>query len=166
MGKPMTNKEIEKKLKEMREIYGKTFPDVSTNPVVAGKEMAWKDFKEEFARLDKMHREIMMSEDGWYYETPVKDVRVENGKVVLGVCRGLDGPNLMLVYKTVKKSWDNERANYSGKEIQSDEWGIYVRVQEGATPDEIAAGKYMLREVYDTGSCHDLEKIYTELKAE
>lgn len=105
----------------------------------------------------------MKTEDGWYYYTPAKEIYVKNGKVTVGVCRGFDGPNLMLVYKTVKKAWDNERPSYSGREIQSDEWGIYVRAPEGATPDEIAAGKYLLREVYDTGSCHDLEEIYAEL---
>ncbi len=160
----MTNKEIEARLIEMREIRDRTFPDFMKNPVLDGKEISWKEFNEEEANLKKKHLEIMKAEDGWYYAAPVKDVLVANGKVILGVCRGFDGPNLMLVYKTVKKSWDNERANYSGKTIQSDEWGIYERVPEGATPDEIAEGKYLLREVYDTGSCHDLEEIYTELR--
>lgn len=159
----MTNKEIEAKLREMREIYGKTFPDVSTNPVVDGKEMSWKDFKEEFARLIKMHMETMKKEDGWYYWTSVKEVFVENGKVTVGVCRGFDGPNLMLVYKTIKQTWDNDRPEYSGREIQSDEYGIYERVREGATPEEIDGNEYQLREVYNTGSCHDLEEIYAEL---
>ena len=159
----MTNKEIEAKLKEMREVRDRTFPDFMKNPVLDGKEISWVEFNEEEANLKKMHIELMKSEDGWYYETPVKDVLVENGKVVLGVCRGLDGPNLMLVYKTIKKSWDNERANYSGKEVQSDEYGIYERVREGATPEEIDGNEYQLREVYDTGSCHDLEEIYAEL---
>ena len=159
----MTKIEIEKKLKKMREIRDRTFPDFMKNPVLDGKEITWAEFSEEEANLKKMHLEIMEQEDGWYYAAPVKDVLVENGKVVLGVCRGIDGPNLMLVYKTIKKSWDNERANYSGKEIQSDEWGIYERVREGATPVEIDGNEYQLREVYDTGSCHDLEEIYAEL---
>lgn len=153
----MKNKEIEAKLKEMREIRDRTFP------VLDGKEISWEDFNEEEAKLKEMHREIMKAEDGWYYYTPAKEIYVENGKVLLGVCRGFDGPNLMLVYKTVKKSWDNERANYSGRELQSDEWGIYERVP-GATPDEIAEGKYQLREVYDTGSCRALEELYAELR--
>lgn len=160
----MTNKEIEERLKKMREIRDRTFPDFMKNPVLDGEEISWAEFNEEEANLKKKHLEIMKAEDGWYYWTPVKEVFVENGKVTVGVCRGFDGPNLMLVYKTVKKSWDNERANYSGKIIQSDEWGIYERVPEGATPEEIAEGKYLLREVYDTGSCHDLEEIYTELR--
>lgn len=159
----MTNKEIEERLKKMREILDNAFPGVNYL-VIDGKEVSWKDFKEEFARLIKMHVETMKKEDGWYYWTPVKEVFVENGKVTVGVCRGFDGPNLMLIYKMVKKSWDNERANYSGKTIQSDEWGIYERVFEGAAPEEIDEGKYQLREVYDTGSCHDLEEIYAELR--
>lgn len=161
----MTNKEIEERLKKMREIRDKTFPDFMKNPVLDGKEISWAEFKEEETHLKKMHLEIMKSEDGWYYYTPAKEIYVENGKVVLGVCRGFDGPNLMLVYKTVKKSWDNERTNYSGRALQSDEWGIYERVPEGATPEEIAEDKYLLREVCDTGSCHDLEGIYAELRA-
>lgn len=159
----MTNKEIEKRLKEMREIRDNAFPGANYL-AIDGKEVSWKDFKEEFARLIKMHMETMKKEDGWYYWTPVKEVFVENGKVTVGVCRGFDGPNLMLVYKMVKKSWDNERANYSGRELQSDEWGIYERVPKGATPDEIADDKYQLREVYDTGSFHDLEELYAELR--
>lgn len=160
----MTNKEIETKLKEMREIRDKTFPDFMKNPVLDGKEISWAEFNEREANLKKMQLEIMKTEDGWYYAAPVKDVLIENGKVVLGVCRGIDGPNLMLVYKTIKKSWDNERANYSGKEIQSDEWGIYERVREGATPVEIDGNEYQLREVYDTGSCRALEELYAELR--
>lgn len=161
----MTKIEIETKLKEMRAASDGFVPGLMENLSIDGKEVTWKEFKDEEKRLEKMYLEIMKNEDGWYWLTPVKDMLVENGKVVLGVCRGFDGPNLMLVYKTVKKSWNNERANYSGKTIQSDEWGIYERVTEGATPDEIAAGKYLLREVYDTGSCHDLEEIYAELRA-
>ena len=158
----MTKNEIETKLKEMREICDNAFPGVNYL-VIDGKEVSRKDFKEEFAKLIKMHMETMKKEDGWYYYTPAKEIYVENGKVLLGVCRGFDGPNLMLVYKMVKKSWDNERANYSGRELQSDEWGIYERVP-GATPDEIAEGKYQLREVYDTGSCRALEELYAELR--
>lgn len=160
----MTKNEIETKLKEMREIRDKTFPDFMKNPVLDGKEISWAEFNEREANLKKMHLEIMKTEDGWCYYTPAKEIYVENGKVLLGVCRGFDGPNLMLVYKTVKKSWDNERTNYSGRELQSDEWGIYERVSGGATPDEIAEDKYQLREVYDTGSFHDLEELYAELR--
>lgn len=160
----MKNKEIEAKLKEMREIRDRTFPDFMKNPVLDGKEISWEDFNEEEANLKKMHLEIMKSEDGWYYYTPAKEIYVENGKVLLGVCRGFDGPNLMLVYKMVEKSWNKERANYSGKTIQSDEWGIYERVPEGATPDEIEEGKYQLREVYNTNSCRALEELYAELR--
>ena len=160
----MTNKEIEERLKEMREIRDRTFHDFKKNPVLDGKEISWKDFNEEEAKLKEMHLEIMKTEDGWYYYTPAKEIYVESGKVLLGVCRGIDGPNLMLVYKMNKKSWDDERANYSGRELQSDEWGIYGRVSGGATPDEIAEGKYQLREVYDTGSCRALEELYAELR--
>lgn len=156
--------EIEERLKKMREVRDRTFPDFMKNPVLDGKEISWAEFKEEEAHLKKMHLEIMKNKDGWYYYTPAKEIYVENGKVLLGVCRGFDGPNLMLVYKTVKKSWDNERTNYSGRELQSDEWGIYERVPKGATPDEIADDKYQLREVYDTGSFHDLEELYAELR--
>lgn len=162
----MTKNEIETKLKEMREIRDKTFPDFMKNPVLDGKEISWAEFNEREAKLKEMHLEIMKTEDGWYYAAPAKDVLVVNGKVVLGVCRGIDGPNLMLVYKMNKKSWDNERANYSGREIQSDEWGIYERVPEGATPKEIAEDKYLLREVCDTASCRDLKEIYAELRRE
>lgn len=159
----MTKIEIETKLKEMRAASDRFVPGLMKNLSIDGKEVTWKEFKDEEKRIEKMYLEIMKNEDGWYWLTPVKDMLVENGKVVLGVCRGFDGPNLMLVYKTVKKSWDNERVNYSGKEIQSDEWGIYERVREGATPEEIDGNEYQLREVYDTGSCHDLEEIYAEL---
>lgn len=159
----MTKIEIETKLKEMRAESEGFIPGLMKNLSIDGKNVMWNEFKDEEKRLKKMYLEIMKNENGWYWLTPVKDVLVENGKVVLGVCRGFDGPNLMLVYKTVKQSWDDERTNYSGKTIQSDEWGIYERVREGATPDEIAAGKYLLREVYDNGSCHDLEEIYAEL---
>lgn len=159
----MTKIEIEKKLKKMREIRDRTFPDFMKNPVLDGKEITWAEFSEEEANLKKMHLEIMKTEDGWYYAAPVKDVLVVNGKVVLGVCRGIDGPNLMLVYKTIKQNWDNDRPEYSGREIQSDEYGIYERVREGATPEEIDGNEYQLREVYNTGSCHDLEEIYAEL---
>lgn len=160
----MKNKEIEAKLKKMREVRDRTFPEFMKNLVLDGKEISWAEFKEEEANLKKMHLEIMKSEDGWYYYTPAKEIYVENGKILLGVCRGFDGPNLMLVYRTVKAVWDNERANYSGREIQSDEWGIYERVPEGATPQEIAEDKYLLREVCDTASCRDLEEIYAELR--
>lgn len=162
----MTKNEIETKLKEMREVRDRTFPDFMKNPVLDGKEISWAEFNKEEADLKKMHLEIMKTEDGWYYWTPVKEVFVENGKVTVGVCRGIDGPNLMLVYKIIKKSWDNERVNYFGKTIQSDELGIYERVPEGATPEEIAENKYLLREVCDTASCHDLEEIYAELRKE
>lgn len=161
----MTNKEIEERLKKMREIRDRTFPDFMKNPVLDGKEISWAEFKEEEAHLKKMHLEIMKNEAGWYYYTPAKEIYVENGKVVLGVCRGFDGPNLMLVYRAVKAGWDDERACYSGRALQSDEWGIYERVPEGATPDEIEEGKYQLREVYNTNSCRDLEGIYAELRA-
>lgn len=160
----MTNKEIEERLKKMREVRDRTFPDFMKNPVLDGKEISWAEFKEEEANLKKMHLEIMKSEDGWYYYTPAKEIYVESGKVLLGVCRGIDRPNLMLVYRTVKAIWDNERANYSGRELQSDEWGIYERVPEGAIPSGIAEGKYQLREVYDTCSCRALEELYAELR--
>lgn len=160
----MTNKEIEKRLKEMRGIRDRTFPDFIKNPVLDGKEISWEDFNEEESKLKEMHLEIMKTEDGWYYYTPAKEIYVENGKILLGVCRGFDGPNLMLIYRTVKAAWDNERTKYSGREFQSDEWGIYARVPKGATPDEIADDKYQLREVYDTGSFHDLEELYAELR--
>ena len=160
----MTKNEIETKLKEMREIRAKTFPNFMKAPIIGGKEISWKEFDAEEAKLNQMHHEIMKAENGWYYYTPVKEVYVENGKVTVGVCRGFDGPNLMLVYKMIKKAWDNERAEYFGREIQSDVWGIYERVPEGATPEEIAEGKYLLREVCDTASCHDLEEIYAELR--
>lgn len=160
----MKNKEIEAKLKEMREIRDRTFPDFMKNPVLDGKEISWEDFNEEESKLKEMHLEIMKNEDGWYYYTPAKEIYVENGKVVLGVCRGFDGPNLMLVYRTVKAGWNDERVNYSGRELQSDKWGIYERVSGGATPDEIAEDKYKLREVYDTGSCRALEELYAELR--
>lgn len=162
----MTKNEIEAKLREMREIRVRAFRDFK-NPVLDGEEISWREFEEEQKKLRKMHLEIMKTEDGWYYATPVKDVLVANGKVVLGVCKKYNDftdHHLMLVYKMIKKSWDEKRVVYSGREIQSDERGIYARVPDGATPEEIDEGKYQLREVYDTGSCHDLEEIYAELR--
>lgn len=55
----MTKIEIEKKLKEMREIRDRTFPDFMKNPVLDGKEITWAEFSEEEANLKKMHLEIM-----------------------------------------------------------------------------------------------------------
>lgn len=169
----MAKQEVEAKLKEMYEARRRAlFPAFGNKPILDGKEISWREFEEEMKNLKKMLREIMKSEDGWYYYSPVKDVLIENGKVVLGVCRGFDccdgfdgsgGAHLMFAYERVVKSWDDKRVEYSGREIQSDERGIYARVSGGATPDEIAEGKYELREVSDTGSCHDLESLYAEL---
>lgn len=162
----MTNREIESRLKEMREIRARTFPDFMKNPVIDGKEITWKEFNEEESNLRKMYLEIMKKEDGWYTLAPVKEVCVENGKIVVGICKKYNDytdHNLMLVYKMVKNEWDKERPEYSGREIQSDEYGIYLRVKDGATPDEINNGTYHLREVTDTGTFHGIEEIYAEL---